>query len=55
QLRQRWEGVELKIIAVTANAGPDAQERYRRAGMNGFLSKPIAREALLLEIARVLG
>lgn len=42
------------IIAVTANALKGDRERYMAAGMDGYVSKPIAVEALRKEIKRVL-
>jgi signal transduction histidine kinase/DNA-binding response OmpR family regulator len=42
------------IIAVTANALKGDKERYLEAGMDGYVSKPIAVEALRSEIKRVM-
>jgi CheY-like chemotaxis protein len=42
------------IIAVTANALKGDRERYMASGMDGYVSKPIALEALRLEIKRLL-
>jgi CheY-like chemotaxis protein/nitrogen-specific signal transduction histidine kinase len=41
------------IIAVTANALKGDRERYMEAGMDGYVSKPIAVESLRSEIRRV--
>jgi two-component system, sensor histidine kinase LadS len=46
------ETVHTPIIAVTANASQDDQERCAKAGMNGFVSKPIIKETLYAEISR---
>lgn len=42
------------IIAVTANALKGDRERYMASGMDGYVSKPIAVEALRNEIRRLL-
>ena len=42
------------IIAVTANALKGDRERYIESGMDGYVSKPIAVEALRTEIKRLL-
>ena len=41
------------IVAVTANALAGEDERCRAAGMDGYLSKPIAERDLVTEITRV--
>lgn len=42
RIRELPEGKRLPIIAVTANALPGDKETYFAAGMDGYLSKPIA-------------
>jgi CheY-like chemotaxis protein len=42
------------IIAVTANALKGDKERYLKAGMDGYVSKPIAADALRNEIRALL-
>lgn len=44
----------IPIIALTANALKGEAERYRKAGMNAYLSKPFKEEALFRKIARLL-
>jgi signal transduction histidine kinase/CheY-like chemotaxis protein/HPt (histidine-containing phosphotransfer) domain-containing protein len=43
---ERTAGGHLPIIAMSASTMSDEKARSREAGMDGFLSKPIAREAL---------
>lgn len=47
-----WSGVP--IIALTADAMVDDRRKLLEIGMNGYASKPIDRDALLQEIAKVL-
>lgn len=50
-IRQSSErGKTVPIIALTANALPGDQERYLRGGMNGYISKPVNRPALMLAL-----
>ncbi|MDP1872854.1 response regulator [Phenylobacterium sp.] len=44
--RLRSAGVETPVVALTANAFQEDQEACMAAGMNGFLVKPLAVEAL---------
>jgi signal transduction histidine kinase/FixJ family two-component response regulator len=43
----------ITIIALTANAMAGAEEYYRAAGMDDFVSKPIRSEVLLAKLARI--
>jgi signal transduction histidine kinase/CheY-like chemotaxis protein len=51
--RERVSGTHLPIIALTANAMVGDRERCLRAGMDGYVSKPIDLQRLLAEILRV--
>jgi PAS domain S-box-containing protein len=46
---------DLKVIAMTANAGIEDQARCLAAGMDEFLTKPVAPDTLVATIARSLG
>jgi PAS domain S-box-containing protein len=46
---------DLKVIAMTANAGIEDQARCFAAGMDEFLTKPVAPDTLVATIARSLG
>ena len=43
--RERW--ARLPVVALTANALPEASDNCRAAGMNGFLTKPINSSLLM--------
>ncbi len=45
----------IPIVALTANAFLEDQQRCREAGMNDFLPKPISRDALLALVAKWSG
>ena len=44
----------VPIVAVTASAFTEDRERCRRAGMNGYVTKPLRREDLLEAISTAL-
>jgi len=50
----REQGVEIPIIAVTANAIAGDRERCLEAGMDGYVSKPIFLNVLADELNRVV-
>ncbi len=53
QIRKRWTGSErIWIVAMTANAMDSDREMCLKAGMDGFLSKPVRIEALEKELVR---
>jgi signal transduction histidine kinase/CheY-like chemotaxis protein len=45
----------IAVIALTADAMSGDRERYRALGMDGYSSKPISQDGLILEMYRVLG
>ena len=45
---------ESKIIALTANAGPDNRELYAAEGFDGYLSKPVTGDELERELYSIL-
>lgn len=47
-------GVSVPVIAITANSTGDERQECLDAGMNGFITKPVRKEALVSEIKRVL-
>jgi PAS domain S-box-containing protein len=46
---------DTHVIAMTANAGLEDQARCLAAGMDEFVTKPVAPEALVATVARALG
>ncbi|WP_416886356.1 PAS domain-containing protein [Marinospirillum sp.] len=52
--RLRAQGVTLPIIALTAAAMPEDQQRAKAAGMNGHLAKPISAQQLYQALAPYL-
>jgi CheY-like chemotaxis protein len=52
QSEYTWSRVA--VVAVTAEAMSGDRERFIRMGMSGYVSKPVNRSALLLEMSRVL-
>jgi CheY-like chemotaxis protein len=45
---------QAPIIAMTANAMAHQLEQYRRAGMDGAVSKPLSPAAIIAEIGRLV-
>jgi PAS domain S-box-containing protein len=53
QIRAR--GLQVPIIALTANAMKGDEEKCRKAGCSGYVSKPITQKQLLAAVAEALG
>ena len=51
---RRDDGVRLPIVALTADVLPGTRQMCLDTGMDGYLSKPIERAALIAELERVL-
>ncbi len=51
---EKQTGMHVPIIAMTANAMAGDRERYLQSGMDGYVSKPIDRQALYDEIVKVV-
>ena len=54
RIRQRPDGGQVPIIAMTANAFAEDQARCREAGMSDFISKPVDTDALFQTLLRWL-
>lgn len=52
--RIRAAGVATPVVALTANAAPGERERCLAAGFDGYLTKPIEKHKLLVNVARYL-
>jgi len=48
----RSKGIHTPLVALTANAMTGDRERCLRAGMDGYMAKPVSREVLLETIAQ---
>jgi CheY-like chemotaxis protein len=54
-LRARHRLRPVKVIALTADPLPQTRQELERAGVDGFLAKPVDLNELQAEIVRVLG
>jgi PAS domain S-box-containing protein len=54
EIRQKWGVEKPRIVAMTTSTLPGDQERYRQAGMDDFIGKPIFEEELE-EVLRLVG
>jgi len=54
-LKSREETRHVPVIAVTAQAMKQDEERARRAGCDGFIAKPLSTRQFLADVARFLG
>jgi signal transduction histidine kinase/CheY-like chemotaxis protein len=52
---EKGTGVRIPVIAMTAHAMAGYQERCFRAGMDGYVTKPIRRDVLLQALAKIEG
>jgi CheY-like chemotaxis protein len=52
--REAAEGGHLPVIMATAHDEPGDAARFKRAGADGYLAKPIELDRLKSEISRVL-
>jgi CheY-like chemotaxis protein len=51
---EKKSGRRVAIVAMTANAYEEDRERCLRAGMDGYIAKPISAKTIEMEIARVM-
>lgn len=55
QLQRDAATRQIPVLAITAFAGKDDEERCRRAGARGYLAKPVTIPKLTEEVAALLG
>jgi len=53
-IRQLDNGADIPVIALTAFAMKEEQERFMREGFDGYISKPVQVGKLIEEIERVV-
>lgn len=54
KLRERFDSRQLPVVALTAYASAEEEQRCFEAGMNHYLTKPIVKEDLALQLSRFL-
>lgn len=52
--RERHSGEHMPVIMATAHTEPEERTRFRKAGADGYVAKPVELELLRAELARVL-
>ena len=52
--QEQQSGAHLPVIMATAHSEPGDAARFRRSGADGYLAKPLDRDQLRAEFARVL-
>jgi two-component system, sensor histidine kinase and response regulator len=52
--REKQSGQHLPIVAMTANAFEEDRQRCERAGMDGYVAKPLNSKTIAAEIDRVM-
>ena len=55
RLQEQATGIHLPVIMATAHDEPGDRARYKKAGADGYVAKPIDQNALQAELQRVLG
>jgi two-component system, sensor histidine kinase and response regulator len=54
EIRRRERGTRRPIIAMTANAMAGDRQMCIDAGMDGYVTKPVKKDALFAEVGRVM-
>jgi len=55
RLQEQSSGAHLPIIMATAHVEPGDRARFKLAGADGFVGKPIDMDQLQAELVRVVG
>jgi signal transduction histidine kinase/HPt (histidine-containing phosphotransfer) domain-containing protein len=55
EIKRNPELASVPIVALTAYAMPEERQRAFTAGVDGYVTKPISKDTLMAEIARLLG